>query len=121
VIFINCAKAGIVDESDLYDASNRASVAAGVDVFEQESPQSSKLLELENVFATPHIGTNTMEGQEAVSLIIAEQVYNALHGRPYQNAVNIPFEKSTLTERMRLYFDLAEKWESLLPSSLRAA
>jgi D-3-phosphoglycerate dehydrogenase len=114
VIFINCARGGIVNENDLYDALKSGKVfAAGVDVFEQEPPQSSKLLELENVFATPHIGANTMEGQEAVAVIIAEQVYNALHGKPYQNAVNIPFMKSALTERMRLYFDLAEKMGKL--------
>jgi D-3-phosphoglycerate dehydrogenase len=114
VILVNCARGGIVNENDLYTALKAGKVfAAGVDVFEQEPPQSSKLLELENVFATPHIGANTMEGQEAVSLIIAEQVYNALHGRPYQNAVNIAFMKSTLTEKMRLYFDLAEKMGKL--------
>ena len=114
VIFINCARGGIVNEKDLYEALKSGKVfAAGVDVFEQEPPRSSKLLELENVFATPHIGANTMEGQEAVAVIIAEQVHNALHGKPYQNAVNIPFMKSTLTDRMRLYFDLAEKMGKL--------
>jgi D-3-phosphoglycerate dehydrogenase / 2-oxoglutarate reductase len=114
VILVNCARGGIVNENDLYEALKAGKVfAAGVDVFEQEPPQSSKLLELENVFATPHIGANTMEGQEAVAVIIAEQVYNALHGKPYQNAVNIPFMKSTLTEQMRLYFDLAEKMGKL--------
>lgn len=110
VILVNCARGGIVNENDLYEALKSGKVfAAGVDVFEQEPPQAAKLLELENVFATPHIGANTMEGQEAVAVIIAEQVLNALHGKPYQNAVNIPFMKSTLTEKMRLYFDLAEK------------
>lgn len=110
VILVNCARGGIVNENDLYEALKSGKVfAAGVDVFEEEPPQASKLLELENVFATPHIGANTMEGQEAVAVIIAEQVHNALHGKPYQNAVNIPFMKSALTEKMRLYFDLAEK------------
>ncbi len=110
VIFVNCARGGIVNENDLYEALKSGRVfSAGVDVFEEEPPKSSKLLELENVFATPHIGANTMEGQEAVARIIAEQVVNALHGRPYQNAVNIPFMKSQLTENLRLYFDLTEK------------
>jgi D-3-phosphoglycerate dehydrogenase / 2-oxoglutarate reductase len=114
VIFVNCARGGIVNENDLYEALRAGKVfAAGVDVFEEEPPRSNKLLQLENVFATPHIGANTMEGQEAVAVIIAEQIYAALHGRPYQNAVNIPFMKSTLTEKMRLYFDLAEKMGKL--------
>lgn len=110
VIFVNCARGGIVNENDLYEALKSGKVfAAGVDVFEEEPPKRNRLLELENVFATPHIGANTMEGQEAVARIIAEQVVNALHGRPYQNAVNIPFMKSQLTENLQLYFNLTEK------------
>jgi D-3-phosphoglycerate dehydrogenase len=110
VIFVNCARGGIVNENDLYEALKAGKVfAAGVDVWEKEPPKDNKLLELENVFATPHIGANTMEGQEAVAVIICEQVANALHGRPYQNAVNIPFIRSQLPEHMQLYFSLTEK------------
>ncbi len=114
VIFVNCARGGIVNESDLYNALKSGKVfAAGVDVFEKEPPESNKLLELENVFATPHIGANTMEGQEAVSVIIAEQVANALNGRPYLNAINIPFVKSQLPDNLQLYFNLTEKMGKL--------
>ncbi len=114
VIFVNCARGGIVNEDDLYDSlKSGKTFAAGVDVFEQEPPESNKLLNLENVFATPHIGANTMEGQEAVAMIIAEQVLNALHDRPYLNAVNIPFLKSQLPDILRLYFNLTEKMGKL--------
>lgn len=110
VILVNCARGGIVNESDLYDALKSGKVfGAGVDVFEKEPAASNKLLTLENVFATPHIGANTREGQDAVARIICEQVYNALHGRPYENAVNISFMKSQLPPEMQRYFDLAEK------------
>jgi D-3-phosphoglycerate dehydrogenase len=114
VILINCARGGIVNESDLYDALKSGKVfAAGVDVFEKEPAGANKLLELENVFATPHIGANTKEGQGAVAVIIAEQVYNALHNKPYQNAVNIPFMKSQLPMELQRYFNLAEKMGKL--------
>lgn len=114
VIFVNCARGGIVNENDLYEALKSGKVyAAGVDVWEEEPPKGNKLLELENAFATPHIGANTREGQEAVALIICEQVANALHNRPYLNAVNIPFMKSQLPERMQLYFNLVEKMGKL--------
>ncbi len=82
-------------------------------MYGRKSPQSNKLLELENAFATPHIGANTMEGQEAVALIICSQVANALHGRPYENAVNIPFMLSQMLENMQLYFNLVEKMGKL--------
>ncbi len=114
VIFVNCARGGIVNENDLYEALKSGKVyAAGVDVWEEEPPKGNKLLELENAFATPHIGANTKEGQEAVALIICEQVANALHDRPYLNAVNIPFMKSQLPEQMQLYFNLVEKMGKL--------
>ncbi len=110
VILVNCARGGIVNEGDLYDALKAGKIfGVGVDVFEKEPAGANKLLELDNVYATPHIGANTQEGQNAVALIIAEQVYDALHGKPYQNAVNIPFMKSQLPSAMQLYFSLAEK------------
>lgn len=110
VILVNCARGGIVNENDLYTcmASGRI-FAAGVDVFVDEPPTNTKFLELENVFVTPHIGANTAEGQKAVSAIIAEQVLNALHGRPYQHGVNIPFMTSLLPDHLQLYFTVAEK------------
>ena len=114
VILVNCARGGIVNESDLYDALKAGKVfGAGVDVFVKEPAGANKLLELDNVFATPHIGANTKEGQDAVAAIIAEQVYNALHGKAYQNAVNIPFIKSQLPSEMQRYFELAEKMGKL--------
>lgn len=114
VILVNCARGGIVNEDDLYDCLISGKIfAAGVDVFVEEPPKNSKLLQLENVFATPHIGANTAEGQKAVSAIIAEQVLNALHGRPYQHGVNIPFMKSLLPEHLQLYFNLSEKMGKL--------
>ncbi|OPY70596.1 MAG: D-3-phosphoglycerate dehydrogenase [Syntrophorhabdaceae bacterium PtaU1.Bin034] len=114
VILVNCARGGIVNENDLYDALKSGKIfSAGVDVFEKEPAGSNKLLELENVLATPHIGANTREGQDAVATIIAGQVYDALHGKPYQNAVNIPFIRSQLSEAMQRYFNLSEKMGKL--------
>jgi D-3-phosphoglycerate dehydrogenase / 2-oxoglutarate reductase len=110
VIIVNCARGGIVNEEDLYNALKSGKIfSAGIDVFEKEPPENSKLLELENLFVTPHLGANTTEGQEAVSVIIAEQVVNALNNRPCLNAINIPFMKSQLPETMQLYFNLTEK------------
>lgn len=120
VIVINCARGGIVNESDLYDGLKSGKIfTAGVDVFETEPPLKSKLLELDNLFVTPHIGANTWEGQKAVSVILCEQLVNALNGRPYQNAVNIPFIKSQLPDRAQLYFDLAEKMGKLAAQTVK--
>jgi D-3-phosphoglycerate dehydrogenase len=114
VIIINCARGGIVNEQDLYEAAKSGKVAnVGIDVFEKEPATDNKLLELDNVFVTPHIGANTKEGQKGVAVIIAEQIVNALHGKSYQNAVNIPFIKSQLSQEFQRYFELIEQMSKL--------
>jgi D-3-phosphoglycerate dehydrogenase / 2-oxoglutarate reductase len=114
VIIINCARDGILNENDLYEALKSDKVfAAGIDVFEEEPAKGNKLFDLENVFVTPHIGANTFEGQEGVAILIAEQVVDALHGRAYVNAVNIPFMKTPLPDHMQRYFVLVQKMGKL--------
>lgn len=109
VIIINCARGGIVNELDLVEACKSGKVtAAGLDVFVAEPPVNHPFFDVENIYVTPHIGANTHEGQYGVAVIIAEQVKNALHGRSYRNAVNIPFMKSQLPEEMQKYFELME-------------
>ncbi|MBZ4643768.1 MAG: serA, partial [Deferribacteraceae bacterium] len=114
VIIVNCARGGIVNENDLYNAVKNGKVfSAAVDVFEEEPATENKLLTLDNIFVTPHIGANTHEGQKGVAVIICEQIINALHGKSYINAVNIPFMKSQLPEELQNYFDIAEKMAKL--------
>jgi D-3-phosphoglycerate dehydrogenase len=46
VMIINCARGGIVDEVDLYDAIVSGKVAgAALDVFQNEPPKDLKLIE----------------------------------------------------------------------------
>ncbi len=109
-ILVNCARGGLVDEAGLSDAVKSGRLfSAATDVFETEPPVNNPLTSTPNLFITPHIGANTHEGQKGVAVIICEQVLNALHGRPYQYAVNTPFERSRLSAEMQLYFDLSEK------------
>jgi D-3-phosphoglycerate dehydrogenase len=114
VIIVNCARGGIVNEEDLYNAAKSGKIfSAAIDVFEKEPATDNKLLTLDNIFVTPHIGANTHEGQKGVAVIICEQIINALHGKSYINAVNIPFMKSQLPEELQNYFDIAEKMAKL--------
>jgi D-3-phosphoglycerate dehydrogenase len=76
---IDCARGGIVDEAALCDALRAGKIAgAALDVFENEPPEGSPLLGLENVVLTPHIAASTTDGQRRVSLDVARKVLEAL-------------------------------------------
>ena len=108
-VLVNCARGGLVVEDALYDAVKSGKLfSAATDVYSEEPPKGNKLLTLDNIFLTPHIGANTHEGQKGVAVIICEQIVNALHGKSYANAVNIPYMKSQLPEDMQRYFEVAE-------------
>ena len=79
VVIINCARGGVIDEKALLEALKSEKVkGACLDVFEQEPPGDSPLLKLDNVVATPHIGSATVEGQSRVGSEIANMVVENL-------------------------------------------
>src|SRR5699024_12675355 len=54
VLVVNCARGGIIDEDDLYDALQSGKVAgAGRDVLEEEPAVDHKVLTLPQVIVTP--------------------------------------------------------------------
>ncbi|MFH2105873.1 MAG: hydroxyacid dehydrogenase [Candidatus Micrarchaeota archaeon] len=66
VYLMNIARGELVDENALYDACKSGKVAgAALDVFPSE-PYSGKLLGLDNICATPHIGASTNEAQSGI-------------------------------------------------------
>lgn len=86
---INCARGGVVDEEALYRFLKEGKIAgAALDVFEEEPPKNSKLLELDNVVLTPHIGASTKEAQIRAGTICAEQVIKVLRGEEPEYWVN---------------------------------
>jgi len=72
VMIINCARGGIINEDDLYDAIVSGKVAgAALDVFSTEPPGDHPLLTLNQVIATPHLGASTKEAQTNVAVAAA--------------------------------------------------
>ncbi len=110
VRIINCARGGIINEKDLYEALVGGKVAgAALDVFEKEPPENNPLLKLNNVISTPHLGASTKEAQENVAVAVAEQVVDYLIHETIRNAVNFPSIPSDQVARLQPFINLAEK------------
>lgn len=75
VIIINASRGGIVNEDDLYEAIITGKVAgAGIDTWQEEPPGDNKLLKLDTVVGTQHLGASTKEAQKRASIDIANQI-----------------------------------------------
>jgi len=110
VRIVNCARGGIVNEQDLYDALVSGKVAAAAfDVFEKEPPDAHPLLGLENFIATPHLGASTREAQENVATAVAEQVVDYLVAGTVRNAVNVPSVPGDQIPTLSPFINLAER------------
>jgi D-3-phosphoglycerate dehydrogenase len=115
VILINCARGGIVNEKDLYDAIKAGKVArAALDVFEKEPAIGNPLLELEEVISTPHLGAATGEAQENVAIAIAQQIVDYLLLGEARNAANIAAVSPDILPLITPYLRLGEKLGSFL-------
>jgi len=110
VRIINCARGGIVNEADLYEALKSGKVAgAAFDVFEKEPPENHPLMTLENFIATPHLGASTLEAQENVATAVAEQIVDYLIAGTVRNAVNVPSVPADQLPSLSPYINLAER------------
>ena len=89
-IFINISRGKVVDEAALIQALREGQIrAAGLDVFEREPLNTdSPLLQLNNVVATPHIGSATHETREAMATCAVDNLLAALAGERPKNLVN---------------------------------
>ena len=106
---LNVARGGVVDEAAVAAALRDGRLGgAGIDVFEQEPPTGSPLLDAPNTVLTQHLGASTAEAQVAVAEEIAEQVLDVLAGRPAKYAVNAPLLSPEAEQTIGPYLPLAE-------------
>lgn len=115
VRLINCARGGIIDEAALAAAIESGKVAgAAFDVFENEPPaKDTKLLKLDKVVLTPHLGASTEEAQTNVAIEVADIVRDALLTGCVKNAVNAPCLEPEMCKVIDPYLKLAEKIGSM--------
>lgn len=111
IMIVNCARGGIIDEQDLYEALKSKKVAtAAFDVFVDEPVKPDHpLLTLDNFICTPHIGASTEEAQENVAISIAEQFVDYFNKGVARGAVNVPSVPPDTLLQLQPYIGLAER------------
>lgn len=114
-ILLNCARGGIINEKDLYEAlKERPDLKAGLDVYENEPLENSPLTTLDNVVLTPHIAASTKEAQRDAAIIVAKQVKEVLNGQTPSNVLNMPLVDSETFQQLKPYFELTKKLGQIL-------
>ncbi len=116
VRIINCARGGIVDETDLADAIESGHVAgAALDVFTSEPPATDcRLTKLPQVLCTPHLGASTDEAQEQVALEAAEIITAFLTRNEVRYAVNMAPISAQEVAGLKPYLDIGYRLGLLL-------
>lgn len=94
-IFINTARAEVVDQAALADAIERRGLRVGLDVFEGEPTQGSAafespLFQLDGtVYATPHVGAATRQAEHAIANEVVRIIRAFLRTGDVPNCVNV--------------------------------
>ena len=110
VILINCARGGLYNEEALFEALQSQKIRfAGIDVFTKEPAISNRLLDLNNIYVTPHIGANTLESQEKIAIEAAKAALEAARGSSFPNALNLPIRENELPYFVKGYLELVQK------------
>ena len=110
VRIVNCSRGPVVNEEDLADAIESGKVAgAAIDVYSQEPPGLTRLVSLDRVICTPHLGASTKEAQDNVATAVADQIKDYLLNGTIRNAVNAPAVAGEALETLRPYLDLSQR------------
>ena len=80
-VLVNAARGPIVDEAALAEALAAGRIAAaGLDVYEREPQVEPRLLELDNVVLSPHLGSATVETRTAMAELAARNAIAVVRG-----------------------------------------
>jgi phosphoglycerate dehydrogenase-like enzyme len=87
-IFINTARAALVDSEALLAELQSGRISAGLDVFDQEPlPVDSAFRRLSNAIITPHLGAATYEGYRRQGRYTVNEVRRFCAGEPLKHEV----------------------------------
>jgi lactate dehydrogenase-like 2-hydroxyacid dehydrogenase len=84
----NIARGGLIDEEALADALEAGRLGgAGLDVYEGEPAINPRLLKLQRVALTPHLGSASRDTRHAMGRLAIDNLIDALAGRAPQSRV----------------------------------
>lgn len=107
---VNCARGGIINEDDLYNALSAGTIAgAALDVFSKEPPDNTRFTECPTCLVTPHLGASTEEAQVEVAVEAAQILADAIKGGPIRNAINAPAMGAGTPPIVCHYAELAQR------------
>ena len=90
-LFVNTARAQLVDEKALYQELRTGRFRAVLDVYHEEPlPAQDELRSMNNVLLFPHTAGPSFDMREQVTLRLIEDIENIFAGKPYKD--EIPYE-----------------------------
>ena len=110
VVLVNCARGDLYNEDALYNGLKSGKIRfAGIDVFGKEPATDNKLLDLDNIVVSPHLGANTYESQYNIGTQAAENAIAAAKGIAYPNAMNLPIDESKIPSFVKPFLEMGQK------------
>jgi len=95
-VLVNTSRGAVIDEPALIEAIQQQRIAgAALDAYETEPLETgSPLVQLENVFLSPHMSGHTVEALRATAVQVAEEVRAVLSGQRPRHIANPEVLKS---------------------------
>jgi len=110
VVLVNCARGDLYNEDALYDGLKSGKIRfAGIDVFGKEPATDNKLLDLDNIVVSPHLGANTYESQYNIGTQAATNAISAAKGMAYPHAMNLPIDESKIPSFVKPFLEMGQK------------
>ena len=87
-LFINTARAWVVDQEALLAELRAGRIRAALDVFEPEPlPLDSPFRQLDSVVLTPHVAGNTLETRLCQGQAMLDEIERYITGAPLQHRI----------------------------------
>ena len=110
VVLINCARGDLYNEDALYNGLKSGKIRfAGIDVFGKEPATDNRLLDLDNIVVSPHLGANTYESQYNIGTQAAENAIQAAKGIAFAHAMNLPIDESKIPPFVKPFLEMGQK------------